>query len=117
MTTIQPPTQQPQWRSTFGLLFAFVILGTGAFWIVTSLKPKQDAKEEASKHVFSELSEQAVKSIEIKNGSSSILLSCLKDKECKTGKDGDWEVTERVVGKGSTYRADDTNVNALLSAL
>jgi len=101
------------WKVPFLLALSLFVLGSFAYWMEFQQKPKREEKEEQAKKLFL-LKDTQVQSVNIVTGKKAYLLKCLdlEAKLCKPGDNSKWEVAEPV-----KLRADDSNVNSLLSTL
>ncbi|MFZ9595770.1 MAG: DUF4340 domain-containing protein [Bdellovibrionia bacterium] len=104
---------QVSWNRQLGLAISLFALSTFAYWLEFKHKPEKEASEERSKRLFT-LKEDPVHGISISSGALNLSLSCvdLKSKLCKPGDQSKWEITSPLKTK-----ADDGNVNSLLSTL
>jgi hypothetical protein len=103
----------PNWTRPLGLASLLVAIGSGAYWLEYGHKPKKESEEENQKRIFN-FKESAVESISIGQGDRVFSFKCLdvEQKLCKSGDQSRWEMTAPV-----KLRADDSNVNSLLSTL
>ena len=101
------------WRRNLALAFALLALGSATYWHEFTLKPKQEAAEERGKKIF-DLKDHPVESIRFVSKERTFAFKCLDivSKLCKPGDNSRWLVTEP-----SEFKADDSNVNALVAAL
>ncbi len=106
-------SHQINWNRQLGLALGLFLLGTAAYWLEFKHKPEKEASEEQSKRVF-QLKDHPVQSIQLTHGNHSISLNCLdySAKLCKPSDHSKWEITAPL-----KIKADDTNVNTLLSTL
>ena len=104
---------QISWARPLALATTLVILGSVAYWLEYSHKPKVDAQEEQSKKMF-KIKDTPVASLKLVDGTKSFTFKCLdiENKLCKPGDNSKWEMTEP-----TRLRADDSNVNAVISSL
>jgi hypothetical protein len=104
---------QVNWGRPLALATLLVVLGSTAYWLEYSHKPKKEEAKDQEKKLFS-LKSTATTSIRLIDGNKTLAFKCLdiSSKLCKPGDNSKWEVTEPV-----KLRADDSNVNALLSTL
>ncbi len=105
---------QVSWYRQFGLAITLALLGTLAYWLEVKHKPAKEQAEEQSKQIF-QIKDTAVTSIGLLGGTvNSIVFTCsdLSAKLCKPGDNSKWEVSEP-----TRIKADDSNVNNLLTAL
>lgn len=103
---------QVSWVRQLALAVVLFLLGSFAYWMEYQHKPKKEKEEEQNKQVF-QLTSLPVKSIQMTHGNQSIELNCLdlSAKLCKPEDQSKWELAQPI-----KVKADDTNVNALLSA-
>ncbi len=103
------------WNRQLGLAATLFAIGTLAYWLEYKHRPDQEASVEQSKRVF-QVKDQSVHSMTLKDPSRHLSLSfgCtdLSLKLCKPGESSKWQVLEP-----TKLKADDSNVNALLSTL
>lgn len=101
----------PSWKKPLILAASLVILGTFAYWLEYKSKPEKEAKQALLKQVF-DLSGVQLKKIEIAKDSRKLVFSCRDSALCKPGDNSSWEILEPI-----RFKADDSNTNALVSAL
>lgn len=101
------------WNRQLALAAALFGLGTAAFWLEYKHKPAKESLEENEKKLF-QVKDLSVKSITLVDAGKSTVLSCLdlSKQLCKPGENSKWEILEP-----AKLKADDANVNALLSSL
>jgi hypothetical protein len=102
---------QPNWKRPLGLAVTLVVLGSAAYWSEFSHKPKKEEAEEQEKKIFN-LKDKAIKSVFLSNGMGMELTFNCAESFCKVGSPSKWEI-----GDPLKVKADDANVNSLLSAL
>ncbi len=104
---------QVNWGKQLGLAFALVVLGFLAYWVEFKQKPQKEEAEQASKKIV-QLKDVSVKSIQVVNGSQTFELICsdFEQKLCKPGDNSKWQLEQP-----RKLKADDSNVNAVLSAI
>lgn len=104
---------QPKWNRQLGLAAALFALGSFAYWMEYSRKPKKEEAEELSKKVF-QLKDVSVQTIQVSDGKQSFELICsdFARKLCKSGDSSKWQLNLPIKSK-----ADDANVNSLISTL
>ncbi len=104
---------QVSWTKPLVLAAALLVLGSAAYWLEYSHKPEQEEKEEQAKKLFN-LKGTPIKSIRLVDGEKSFEFQCMdiESKLCKPGDNSKWELTTPLKA-----RADDSNVNSLLSTL
>jgi hypothetical protein len=109
-------TTQPSWKKQLILASVLFVAGSAAYWLEFSHRPKNEEKEEASKKLFN-VKDQPVERMMVHDGARVFALKCVSAGEglCKPGDNSRWELTEPAQAKG--LRADDSNANALLSAV
>ncbi|MFL5811943.1 MAG: DUF4340 domain-containing protein [Bdellovibrionia bacterium] len=105
--------QQVSWNRNLYLAIALCVLGGFAFWLEYKHKPAQEAAQDTLKKVFALKGEQ-IESIQLSDGSKTFKWECqdLQAKTCKPGDNSKWKLAEPL-----QVRADDSNVNSLVSAL
>lgn len=109
---------KPNWSRLILLGGLAAGLSGVAFWVAKN-KPKEEAKKEEAKKIFSLASlgekgaETQIKSVSL-IGEKFLRLECLElaDKKCKPGDSAKWSI--QVPGK---FKADDSNANSLVSSL
>ena len=101
------------WRKQLILALVLFGLGSVAYWLEYKHKPEKETQAEADKKVFS-LKNVPVQTLVLRNGASSVALQCLDmgAKLCKAGDTSKWELNAPL-----KLKADDANVNSLLSTL
>lgn len=104
---------QVSWVKQFVLALALVVLGTFAFWLEYKHKPAEEALQAANKKVLSKYDFKAlnIQSLEIGDGNATFHFDC-EDKECKAGNNSKWKMTLPL-----QTRAEDSNVNGMISAM
>lgn len=104
---------QVSWVRQLALASVLFLLGSLAYWMEFKRKPEQESKTEQSRKLFT-LKDTPIQSIRLSDGSGTYELSCLDfaAKLCKPGDNSKWELV-----KPSRFRADDSSVNSLVSAL
>jgi hypothetical protein len=102
------------WKKPLALATTLAVLGSVAAWLEYSHRPKREAQEEAKKKLLPIKDRQIAKIALSDGGSRRVLIQCLDldQKLCKSGDNSRWEVLEP-----SRLRADDSNVNSLLSTV
>lgn len=96
------------------ILAAFLLLiGTLAYWLEFSHKPKKEEQDEEAKKVL-KLKDTAAQTITVTAGDKIFSFKCLdlSAKLCKPNDQSKWELTQPLKAK-----ADDSNVNLLFSTL
>ena len=111
----QRPSQAPvpDWKKPLGLAFALTVLGGSAIWYETKYRPQKEDAEQGEKKIF-QLKETGLSQVKLRRGALAWTFKCLDDakKLCKPGDQSKWQMIEP-----SQLKADDSNVNSLLSAL
>lgn len=104
---------QVSWGRPLALATLLVVLGSVVYWLEFNHRPKQEEKEEASKKLFS-LKDTTIASIRVVDGGKSFYFQCqdVAAKLCKPGDNSKWELAEP-----RKLKADDSNVNSLVSSL
>ena len=104
---------QPSWHRQLALAMALFILGGFSYWLVFKHKPDSEDIEEKNKKILA-FDKNQVESVQIVNGTNAVTLKCsdLAGKNCKSGDNAKWEVTEPI-----QVKADDANTNSLVSTL
>lgn len=103
-----------RWRSPLILATTLFVLSSAAYWLEFRKKPESERSEEESRKVFA-LNRSQVASIVIRvQGKPEIRLSCLDPASglCKAGSLSRWQLESPI-----KVKADDSNVQALLSSL
>ncbi len=106
------------WVRPLLLSIILVGLGTFAYWLEYSHKPKQEEQETASKKIFNLNKDTQVASIRIIDQTvdtgKQFAFKCLdlEAKLCKPSDQSKWEITEPL-----KIKADESNVNSLLSTI
>src|SRR4051794_7112069 len=101
------------WNRQLGLAVTLCALGTLAYWLEFKHKPNQEATDEQSKKLFL-LKDTPVKSVTLTDAGKPVTLNCsdFAANLCKPGDNSKWEVSEP-----AKLKADDANVNSLISTL
>jgi hypothetical protein len=99
------------WNRQLALATVLFGLGTATYWLEYKHRPEKETLEENEKKLF-QVKDQTVKSISITEAGKNTVFSCLDLKYCKPGENSKWEILEP-----AKLKADDANVNALLSSL
>jgi len=101
------------WRKQLTLAIILFILGTTAYWLEFKHKPDSQTQDETNKKIFV-LKDNPVQDIVLRNGATSVSIHCLDlaSKLCKAGDTSKWELNAPL-----KLKADDTNVNSLISTL
>jgi hypothetical protein len=104
---------QVKWGKQLALAAILFVFGAVAFWKEYKQKPAEEAKEEQAKKLFP-IKDTALKGVWLTDGvrTFSIVCSDFDKKLCKPGDNSHWELESP-----SKLKADDANVNALLSSL
>ncbi len=105
---------QMNWKKPLALAVALIGLGSLAAWLEYSRRPRQEAQQEQQKKLF------AIQGVSVSQISVSgtdgrrFVFRCLDmdQRLCKSGENSRWELTEP-----TRMRADDSNVNSLLSTV
>lgn len=105
--------QQVSWSRNLSLAIALCVLGGFAYWLEYKHKPETEQAEEGTKKVFA-LKDAQIESLRLSNGSKTFEWQCqdLQGKQCKPGDNSKWKLAEPLQA-----RADDSNVNSLVSAI
>ena len=107
-------TPQVNWTKQAILAGALLALGTTAYWLEFKHRPETESKEEQNKKLFN-LKDVKVDSLTLNDGTGrSFQINCSSQSAqlCKPGDNSKWELALPV-----KLKADDSNVNALVSAL
>lgn len=106
-------TVRPNWKNQALMAASLFVLGSFAYWMEYKHKPAKEASEEQTKKLFV-LKDKALTSIRVTEGTKVVDLHCLDGaaKLCKPGDNSKWELLEP-----RKLKADDSNANALVSAL
>lgn len=101
------------WKRNLVLATVLMALGSFAIWHEFSHRPKKEEKEEQAKKLF-RLKGAQIASIRLVDGPRAFAFNCLDldQKLCKPGDNAKWELAAP-----AKFRADDSNVNALVSSL
>jgi len=100
-------------RTPLILSAILLVLGMTAYWLEFKKRPEDEKRDRAAKHLLA-VDDQTLRSIRLKQGTQTIQIVCLNvaEKLCKPGDLSQWELAEPLKTK-----ADDSNVNSLLSTL
>jgi hypothetical protein len=106
--------RSPNWTRTFVLVLILFGLGLTTWWLQFQHKPQQETQAENAKKPFALPKGTTIASIRVETGPRAFALKCLGDagQACKVGNNSKWELEQPL-----KVRADDTNANALVSAL
>lgn len=109
MTTNKLPT----FKTPLILSATLFVLGTTAYWLEFSKKPKDEEKKEVSKRVFN-IKDKAISQIELTKNNQLITLKCTSDvtKLCKPGDNSQWQVTSPL-----QFAGDNSAITSLVSQL
>jgi hypothetical protein len=101
------------WRRPAALAAGLFILGSFAVWLEYGHKPKKEAQEEQSKR-FMNLKDVSIATFTIHGNGMTYSFKCAdpEGKLCKPGDAAKWDLTTPM-----KVRADDSNVNILVSAI
>jgi hypothetical protein len=104
---------QVSWTKPLALAATLVVLGTTAYYLEYKRAPEQEEMAEAAKKPLN-LKDVSVAQIRVVDGNRRYLFRCVDDaaKMCKPGDNSKWEMLEPIKAK-----ADDSNVNALISSV
>ena len=104
---------QVSWTKPLGLAAALLVLGTTAYYLEYKRAPEKEEADENSKKPLL-VKDIAVATIRVVDGQRRYAFRCTDDisKMCKPGDNSKWELIEPIKAK-----ADDSNVNALVSAI
>lgn len=104
---------QVSWAKPLALASTLVVLGSVAYWLEYSHKPKQEETQQEEKKLL-KLKDAPNASVLILGGKQTVEIKCLdvSTKLCKPGDNSKWELAQPV-----KLKADDSNVNSLLSSL
>lgn len=107
---------QVSWTRQLGLAVILVVLGGFAVWSEYKYRPAKEAADEQAKKLFA-VAGNSIQSVRISSGSAGtaeLALNCLdiSSKLCKPGDQSKWQISEP-----TQLKADDANVNSLISAL
>ncbi len=108
-----PALTSPNWKKPLLLATSLLAVSSFAIWLEYKHRPAQEEQEAEQGKVF-ELKNQAVAEVKLQIGKTLQSFQCLDVSAgfCKPGDQSRWELTSP--GK---FSADDSNVNALLSAV
>lgn len=100
-------------RTPLILSAILLALGMTAYWLEFKKRPEDEKRDRSAKHLLA-VDGQSLKSIRLKSGQQTLRIDCLNvaEKLCKPGDLSQWELMEPLKTK-----ADDSNVNSLLSTL
>jgi hypothetical protein len=106
--------QQPNWERPFILSVTLVLLGSLAWWMQYKHDPEKKAQEESAKKILALPKDTAITQVEFDNGAQTYLWNCVGDagQTCKIGNNSKWQLQSPL-----KVQADNTNINALVSAL
>ncbi|MGZ3696663.1 MAG: DUF4340 domain-containing protein [Bdellovibrionota bacterium] len=106
-------SSQVSWKKQLILAALLFVLGMTAYWLEYKHKPQKESAEEASKKIFA-LKDTQVQELQITDGTRNFLFECadIGAKLCKPGDNSKWMLSEP-----RKTKADDSNVNSLLSTL
>src|SRR5262245_42868587 len=103
----------PSWKGPLIMAILLAVGGGTAYWLEFTRKPVVEEKEEMGKRVF-RIKDTPISTVQIVDGEKHFAFRCTdsETKLCKAGDNSKWEITEP-----AKFKADDTNVNSLLSAI
>jgi hypothetical protein len=116
-------SSKPNWGRPLALAAVLVVLGSLSYWLVYTHKPKEDEQDEQNKKIAQLSSEKGqdkskdrqIQTITLDNGTGTRLsVACLDValQVCKPGSSPKWEMAEPL-----KVKADDSNINSLISTL
>jgi hypothetical protein len=102
------------WTKQASLAAVLLVLGTTAYWLEYKHKPEKEGLEEQNKKIFSLKDLQVQDLILLDSSGHPLEVRCsdATSKLCKPGDNSKWEIAQPL-----RLKADDSNVNALVSAL
>lgn len=112
--------KQPNWKTPLILSAALLVIGTFAYWLQYSHKPKKDKSElQTKKPIALAADDTQVALIKIKNVHGLIELKCesLAEKKCNGGSLGKWVITNPKSPSGEFYVADASSVKEYLNTV
>jgi hypothetical protein len=98
-------------KTSLFLMFAFIVLGTFAFFDPLHTKQKEEDLKERESHVFW-LKGKSLEQLKVKSAKSEVELICAKAAGCPFDGTGDWKIISPVKD-----RADPASVGALAGAV
>jgi hypothetical protein len=106
--------QHPNWARPFTLAVVLVLLGSLAWWLQFKHDPDQEAQQTSEKKPFTFPKDSQITQLSVDNGTQVFAWKCLGDggNPCKLASNSKWQMETPIQS-----RADDTNVNALVSSL
>ncbi len=103
---------QVSWKRQAGLGVALLVLGSGAYWLEFAHKPKKEKATEAAKKIFALDGTQIASFRIVDSARGAFTFKCVDTAQlCKPGDNSKWEVAEP-----TKLKADDSNVNAVLTS-
>jgi hypothetical protein len=101
------------WRRQLMLAVALVVLASLTYWLEFGYRPKKEEQAQEAKKLCT-LKDVRAQTISITSGGLKITFSCIDPdgKLCKAGDNSKWNIISPV-----SLKADDTNVNTLLSSI
>ncbi len=111
--------KQPNWKTPLILSAALFGVGTFAYWLQYSHKPKTEKQETQSKKPIAlPTDDTQIAMIRIKNPFGLIELQCqsLNAKTCAPGSDGKWIISNPIGPKGVPYSTDLAIVKEVMGA-
>ncbi len=112
--------KQPNWKTPLILSASLLTLGTFAYWLQYSHKPKKDKSDLLLKKPIALASDDTqVALIKIKSTRGLIELECksLSEKKCTGGNLGKWIITYPKGAQGETHTADPSTVKEFLQSI
>ena len=111
--------KQPNWKTPLILSASLLTVGTFAYWLQYSHKPKADKLDILNKKPIAVTTDDTqVALIKIKSNQGLIELKCesLTEKKCNGGTLGKWTITNPQGPKGELYAADPSTVKEFLTS-
>jgi hypothetical protein len=110
--------KQPNWKTPLILSATLLVIGTFAYWLQYSHKPKKDKSDLQTKKPIALASDDTqVALIKIKSTHGLIEIKCesLAEKKCSGGSLGKWVITNPPSPTGEFYAADASVVKEFLN--
>lgn len=110
--------KQPNWKTPLILSASLLMIGTFAYWLQYSHKPKKDkADVQTKKPIALPTEDTQVAMLKLKSSTGLIEIKCesLKEKKCSAGSLGVWKITHPTGPKGEIYNADPSVVKDVLN--
>ncbi len=106
--------KQPNWKVPLALCSTLFVLGSFAYWLQYSHKPKQEKKDTEAKKPLAIPEDAQIASFRMRGTKTNLTAKCesITQKKCKPTEKADWNIIEPLAVK-----ADEDNLKSFISAL